>query len=377
MKISVRASRASLVLVLVFTLVSIALADERQTRFAISDQQMQASGIQVAPLQRDASPVVVRLPAQLVVPPDREQIVSAPFAGLVTQLFVQQHNQVKKDAPLLRIVSPELGQMQLQVIQASSRATLARQAAQRETALFDEGIIPQRRVYEAQAALRESEAALYQARAALRMSGLSAADVNRLTANSMPEESLILRAARAGVVTDMNIKPGQRVDANTALLHLTQMDVLWLDIQVPAADADNWKPGAKVKIQDRDSVARIVSIGSDVNANNQSVNLRAEVESGAETTKTNLRAGEFVTVEMPAVIVKDGWNVPLSAVVYENKQAYLFVRNATNFEARPVTVIASAGQRVHIKGKLKAGEHIAISGVVALKGAWLAGKGDQ
>ena len=70
-------------------------------------------------------------------------------------------------------------------------------------------------------------------------------------------------------------------------------------------------------------------------------------------------------------------NVPLAAVVYEGKQAYVFVRNANNFEARPVTVTASAGQRVHIGGKLKAGENIAISGIVALKGAWLADKGDN
>jgi multidrug efflux pump subunit AcrA (membrane-fusion protein) len=63
--------------------------------------------------------------------------------------------------------------------------------------------------------------------------------------------------------------------------------------------------------------------------------------------------------------------------MYEDKQAYVLVRNANNFEVRPVTVIASAGQRIHIKGKLKAGENIAISGIIALKGAWLADKGEQ
>jgi RND family efflux transporter MFP subunit len=377
MKNSARTSRASLVLVLVFTLLSTALlstalAADRQMQFAVSDQQMQALGIQVAPLQKDASPVVARLPAQLIVPPDREQIVSAPFAGLVTQLFIQPHNQVKKDAPLMRIASPELGQMQLQLIQSLSRAMLARQAAQRESALFKEGIIPERRVFEAQAALKESEATLYQAKATLRMSGFSASDVNKLTTTSMPEQSLVLRAAKAGVVTDISVKLGQRVDANTALLRLTQKGNLWLDIQAPVGDSDNWKPGTEIKIQGRDSTARVKSVGSEVSANNQTVTLRAEMESD----NPNLRAGEFVTVEMPAIVVKEGWNVPLSAVMYEDKQAYVFVRNANNFEVRAVTVIASAGQRLHIKGKLKEGESIATSGIIALKGAWLADKGE-
>jgi len=65
------------------------------------------------------------------------------------------------------------------------------------------------------------------------------------------------------------------------------------------------------------------------------------------------------------------WDVPLSAVVHDGKQAYLFVRTADGFEARPVQVAASAGQRVRVQGPVKAGDQIAVSGVVALKGAWI------
>jgi multidrug efflux pump subunit AcrA (membrane-fusion protein) len=49
----------------------------------------------------------------------------------------------------------------------------------------------------------------------------------------------------------------------------------------------------------------------------------------------------------------------------------VFVRTLDGFEARPVTVSASAGQRVRVQGALKAGDAVAVSGVVALKGAWL------
>lgn len=363
-KISI-ANQICLVTMLAFA--SSAWTAERQAKFAVSDQQMQALGIQVAPLRAEAAPVIVSLPAQVIVPPNREQIISAPVAGLAAQLFVQQNQAVKSGAPLLRIVSPELGQLQLQVMQSSTRASLASQAAQRERALFDEGIIPQRRVQEAQAALKESEAALYQAKAALRLSGFSEAAIRRLATSGKPEDSLTLRAAQAGVVTDVDVKLGQRVEASTALMRLAQTDVLWLDVQAPAADAASWKPGTKVKLQGRDSAARIVSAGSSVSASSQTVVLRAVVETGA----TNLRAGELVTVELPSSVTSDGWDVPLSAVAHDDKQAYVFVRSANNFEARPVKVTASAGQRVRIQGALKAGETIATSGIVALKGAWL------
>lgn len=358
-------------LAVLLTFGSAAWAAERQAKFAVTDKQMQTLGIQVAPLQRQSAPVVVSLPAQVVVPPNREQIISAPLAGLAVQLFVQQNQVVKQGAPLLRIVSQELGELQLQVLQSSTRATLARQAAQRERALFDEGIIPQRRVQETQAALKESEAALHQAKAALRLTGLSAAAIDRIAASGNLEDSLILRAAQAGIVTGIDVKLGQRVEASTALLRLAQTDILWLDIQAPVADAANWQPGTKLKIQGRDSAARIVSVGSSVSAGSQTVALRAVVDTGAN----GLRAGEFVSVELPTATTSEGWDIPLSAVAHDGNQAYIFVRSPGGFEARPVKVIASAGQRLRIQGALKAGENIAVTGVVALKGAWLDEKG--
>ncbi|MHB1231921.1 MAG: efflux RND transporter periplasmic adaptor subunit [Burkholderiales bacterium] len=337
----------------------------------INTQQMQALGIRLAALQRQTDAVLASFPAQVVVPPNREQIISSPVAGLVLQVLVQPNQMVQRGAPLVRIAGPEWGVLQLQLLQTATRATLARQAAQREQQLFDEGIIPQRRVQEAQAALQESTAALNQAKAALRFGGMSAAAINRVAASGKLEDSLVLHAAQAGVVTSIAVKPGQRVEAASALLHLAQTGSLWLEIQVPAADAANWQPGTKFKLQGRDIAARIVSLSPSVSAGSQTLALRAVIESSAH----GLRPGESVAVELPAGGSAGGWSVPLSAVAHDGKQAYVFIRTADGFEARPVTVLASAGQRVRVQGALAAGEQIAVSGIVALKGAWLAEKG--
>lgn len=337
----------------------------------IDAKQMQALGIQAAALLRQTDAVLASFPAQVVVPPEGEQIVSAPVAGLVVQVLVQPNQAVRLGAPLVRMAGSEWGQLQLQLLQTATRATLARQAAQREQSLFDEGIIPQRRVQEAQAALQESAAALSQTRAALRFSGMPAATINRVVASGKLEDSLVLHAAQAGVVTSIEVKPGQRVEAASALLHVAQTGSVWLEIQVPAADAANWQPGTKFKLQARDVTARIVSLSPSVVAGSQTLALRAVVESKAH----GLRPGEIVAVELPATGSAGGWNVPLSAIAYDGKQAYVFVRTADGFEARPVTVLASAGQRVRVQGALKMGEQVAVSGVVTLKGAWLAEKG--
>ena len=346
---------------------SAAQAADRPVAFAVSEKQVQALGIQTAPLQRDGEAVPASFPAQVIVPPGQEQIVSAAAAGLVVQLFVQQNDRVRAGAPLVRIATAELGSQQLQLLQSASRAQLARQTAQREDRLFAEGIIPQRRVQEAHATLKESEAALHQAKAALRLAGMPASTIEHVMSTGRPEEALTLHASRAAVVTRVEVKSGQRVEAASALMLLAGIDRLWLEIQIPAGEASKWHRGEKLKVQGREIVARVESLGGVVSPASQTVALRASVESGG----AGLRPGEMVAVVMPDGAAADGWSVPLSALAYEGTQAYVFVRTAEGFEARPVSVTASGGQKLRVRGALKANEQIAMSSVVALKGAWM------
>jgi RND family efflux transporter MFP subunit len=286
---------------------------------------------------------------------------------LILQLLVQPNQMVRAGAPLVRIASPELGQLQLQLLQAGARATLARQAAQREKDLFDEGLIAQRRVQEAQAAMQEAEATLKQAKTALRLGGMPLATIDRVAASGNPQDSLVLSATQAGVVTEIKVKPGQRVDASTPLLHLAQTGTLWLEIQVPVADSGGWAPGTPLKAPGRDITARILSSGATVAADSQMVVMRAVVQGKVG----QVRPGELLSVELPVAATAGGWDLPLSAVAHDDDQAYVFVRTPDGFEARPVKVVASAAQRVRVQGPVKAGEQVAVSGVVALKGAWL------
>lgn len=345
----------------------------RQASFPVTDQQMKAFGIRTEALRRDADPVVLSLPAQVTVPPENEQVVSAPLPGLAVQLYVQPNQFVRQGAPLLRLVVPDLGPLQLQLMQANSRATLARQAARRERALFDEGIIAERRVQEAQAALAESEAALRQAKSALRLAGMAPSAIDAIARSGKLEDGLTLRAARSGIVTSIEVKPGQRVEPANALLHLAQTGRLALEIHAPAADARAWQPGGKLRLQGRAGTATIASVSPTVVAGSQTVVIRARVDAGTG----ELRPGEFVTVQLPLPPDETSWDLPLAALAHDGNQAYAFVRNGNAFEARPVEVVGSAGQRVRVRGALKAGERVAVSGVVALKGSWLGEKGGE
>ena len=339
--------------------------------FAVSAAQMQALGVQLQRLERPADIAGPAYAARVALPPRQEQIVSAPLGGVVDQVLVAENDAVHAGQALVRLVSPELGELQLKLMEAGSRGRLSAKTLQRERQLFAEGIIPERRVQAAEADAAETQARRRQAEAALAMAGVDAATIRRVAEGGRVDTALTLRSRSAGVVTGVDARLGQRVQPADALLRVADTRRLWLDIQVPVAsqaEAASAK-GTPVAVVGRDVRAVVLGVGAAV-SDSQTLTLRAEVISGA----TSLRPGEFVQVRVPFATAGAGFAVPIGAVARQGDQAHVFVRTANGFVARRVTVLASAGQSVRIQGDVQAGQEIATSSVVALKAAWQ-GKG--
>lgn len=340
--------------------------------FPVTEKQALALGIQLMPLAASTHSGKAIYPAKVVLPASSEFVVSAPADGLIIQVLVESGQAVKQGQPLLRLSSPELAKMQLELLHAANKSRLAQQTAAREDRLFKEGIISERRQQEAASARLDATATLHQARAALLVSGMSPAVIDRVIRTGKLEDSLTLGARATGIVTDMTAHPGQRVEPATSLLTITALGNLWLDIQLPPAQASGVALKSSVAVVGRGVMARTISI-SPLVGSSQTVTLRARVESGASL----LRAGEFVQVALPLTQATGAWDLPLRAVARQGEQAYVFVRTAKGFSARPVKIIASAGQQVRLQGGLKAGEQIAVSSVVTLKAAWLGESGGE
>lgn len=339
---------------------------------AVSAAQMQALGIRWAPLQAQNTTLGASFPAQVVLPPDRERVVSAPAGGLLSRIQAQPNQAVRRGQPLLRITSPELGPQQARLLRTAAQWRLVRQSAARERELFREGIVPLRRVQEAEAGLSEATAALQEARAGLHLLGLDSAAIARVERSGRFQDSITVVAPASGVVLALDAKAGQRVAAADPLLRLGRLDRLWLEIRVPIRQARQWPRGTLLHLPNRQATARVISVSPAADPGSQTLTLRAQLEQSRET----LRPGEFVQVGLPLATRPDAWDLPLSAVIRHQERAFVFVRTARGFEARPVQVLAAAGQRVRVRGPLRAGERVAVANTLALKAAWL-GLGDD
>jgi len=337
--------------------------------FKVSPAQMQALGIQLQRLDKPAPITGLAYPARVVLPPSQEIVLSAPLPGTVDQLLVTENESVKTGQPLLRLASPELGELQLRLTEAASKTRLSQTALAREKALFADGIVAERRVQEAEAAAAEDRARQSHAEAALRLAGVDAATIRRVAEGGAMQDALVLRARAAGIVIKLDAKPGQRVQSADALVRIADTRRLWLDVQIPVdRQSQVALKGAPLTAVDRDVSARALSFGPVV-SDSQTVTLRAEVTQGS----AGLRLGEALQVRVPFA-AGEGWAVPQAAVARQDDKAYVFVRTPQGFVATPVTVQAGAGQSLLVAGALKPGQQIATSSVIALKAAWL-GKG--
>jgi RND family efflux transporter MFP subunit len=334
--------------------------------FAVSPAQVQALGVTLHSLEKPEEIRGLAYPARVILPPQQERVASAPVGGVVDQLLVEEHQRIELGQPLVRLNSPEFGQLQLAALEAANRNQLAQQALERERLLLAEGIIAQRRVFEAEAAASDSRAELRQARATLRLAGLDDAAIKRLLNSGTPQDSLVLRAQSAGVIIGMEVRPGQRVAAADPLIRMADPSRLWLDVQIPADRAAAWPKDGEITVVDRDVIARPIDVSAMV-GEGQTVTLRAEVTQGAEL----LRPGEFVQVQVPFARTSGAWTLPLAAVIREEGKAYVFVRTSGGFAARPVNVVASAAQSISVEGALQSTDQVAITRVTALKAAWL------
>lgn len=347
--------------------------------FAVTPSQMQGLGITLQRLERPASIQGQAYPARVVLPPSQEQVVSAPLAGLVDRVLVGENDTVKAGQPLLRLISPELGELQLKALEAASKSRLSQKTVQRERMLFTDGIIPERRVQEAEGDAEADRARLQQAEAALRLAGLDATSIKKISVGGTLQDGLTVHAKAAGTVLSLAVKPGQRVAQADALMRLVDTRQLWLDIQLPADRRSQVAvKGGEITVVGRDATAVPMSLGSMV-SDGQTITLRAQITKGA----TLLRPGEYVQAQVPFASGAGGsaesesWPVPVASVVRQDDKAYVFVRTAKGFLAQPVTVLNSAGESVQVQGPLKTGQDIAITSVIALKAAWLGKSGSN
>ena len=343
----------------------------------MSALQQKNLGIKTSTLQLSSNAVgqvtTQAYPAEVVVPVDQVRVVSTAHAGLMNQLAVTAGQAVKRGQVLAQISSPELITMQREYLQSQSQIRLAKQSLDRDAALFKDGIIAEKRLQASQSAYRETLALQNAQRQLLKLSGVSDGAIQNLQNKNRFQNGIALTAPIAGVVLEVMVAQGQRVDSTMPLIKIAQLNPLWVEVHVPLADIkkSNIQKGALVNIKGIDASGKVIAMLPSMRSQDQTAIVRAVIIQGAD----NLFPSQMVDAMIAPASIASGnetnFNVPAAALVNHQARHVVFVQTALGFDVREVKIVSTQGDIVTVTGTLTGAEKIAITGTASIKASWL------
>ena len=338
----------------------------------LTADQRQALGVQTGELGTHAGAVATGLPARVVVPLSQVVVLAAPVAGVIHRVDKTHNERVQAGEAVVTLTSAPLVEDQLSLYKAASQHRLTAENASRDERLLKDGIISESRYRTARAEEQRAMAEVRALRERLRLSGLGAEEIRRAEDDAVLSDTVPVRSPLAGTITELRVVPGSRIEIGAPLAEVSDLSRLWLEIQVPVAQAKLVEAGLPVKVVGSGVTGVVQLIDTEISGA-ETVKVRAEVDAAGD----RLRPGQAVEVWIGAAADARQWRVPASALVWQTGRPFLFVEVPEGFRAQPVTVLNQSAATAGITGGLKGDERIAIRGVAALKSIWLGGEGAE
>jgi RND family efflux transporter MFP subunit len=299
----------------------------------------------LAPVSRDSLVERLTLTGRLTPRPGGAALLTAPAAGVVRSLRVQIGDTVKRGEVVAELDVPELA---ADARQKEAAAAQADREAQRQQRLLEEGITSSRQAEEAAASAHQAAA--------------GAAAARDLLARTRVTSPI------SGVVQDVLVQRGERVDAGKPLVQIVAADTLDLVASVPATQLGRLRVGLPAAVaQEGDSsytLGRVAALtpGVDSLTNAGAAVVRIPNSAG------HLHPGAGATAKVRLGVHRDVLVVPDSAIVLAGDNSVVFVVGPDSI-AHQRTVVRGVGddRRTEVQGDLKAGDQVVTTGAFGLQ----------
>ncbi len=258
-------------------------------------------------------------------------LVSAFVGGVLTEIDCVAGSHVRQGEVLFRLDS-RMAEVELE--KARQQANFAEKAFERQQALLSSDGTSQR-------AYQESQQRLDEAR-----SNVAAAETTLAYMN--------IAAPLTGTVTQVNVRAGQFVDANTVLGEVVDLERLVVSADVPVREAAGLQVGQRVLVRPSGSEAdssllegSLIVVGRDVDPRTGTFRVLASVPASA-----GLDPGVFTDIRIVVEEHEDVLVVPeVSLVTRTGEGSWVMVVEGDQAVRTPVTVGLREGGRVEVSGE--------------------------
>jgi Cu(I)/Ag(I) efflux system membrane fusion protein len=265
-------------------------------------------------------------------------VVQARVNGYIERLFVRAPlDSVSKGQPLAEILAPDWV------------------AAQEE-------YLALKRSPQANEALRQA------ARQRLGLLGMPVATIAAIEADGKARPRVTLTAPIAGVVSELGAREGMSVIPGAMLFRINGLATVWVNAEVPEAQASWVKPGNKVEATvpaypGEKFSGRVSALLPEVNSATRTLKARIELANPGQ----RLKPGMYATVDFAAQQRREALLVPSEALIRTGERNVVLVAETAQdgkaqFKPVDVQLGDESGGMVEVRKGLAAGMKIVVSG---------------
>ncbi len=338
------------ILALFIALINISLANDEWIKIPKDIQKK--LGIKVQNVGERTISLTKKYPAIVKDDLTLSQAVYSPVEGIIRKLYVKEGDKVKKGQKLVAIYSPEIAKIITDIRKTQVEVKINKTIYEREKKLYQERLIPYRRLLTAEQQYKNSLAKLNALRENLKIYGETERGL------------LILRSNINGYIAKQNVILGDSVDINKLIFKIHSHEKLWVVAFIPVKDIKNLKLGQYVEILSPLGKTRgkLDFISHKVDPKTKRVEARIIADNRNEVLKPNM----YVDVKIPLERLT-GLFVPVSAVVKDGNKHYVFLSKGDKFKPVPVEIANRYGSYYEVKSGLNIGDRIVVNGTIYLK----------
>ena len=309
----------------------------------LSPEKIQTLGVRTEAVRRQALAAGIRASGTIAIDETRQHVIAPRFDGWVDTLQANQTGMaVKRGQPLATVYSPQL--------MAAQEDYRVADAALRQLKHGDPAGL------QAMQRLRDA------ARRRLRNWDISEAQLEHLA--HLPPGNLAITAPVAGVIVEKPVVEGARFVAGDTLLRLADLSVVWVTVNVPAAQTGSVRLGQRASfttpaLPGQRFDGRVGFLQPTLDATTRTLALRVELAN----PDGRLRPGLYGTVALSGDDVRDVLTIPRSALIDSGERQIALVEVADGrFAPRALVVGRRDGERVEVLEGLREGERVVVEG---------------
>ena len=286
--------------------------------------------------------------------------ISSNVESLIKGIYVKKFQEVKKGEKLLTIGSNELLNLQKEYIEALIESEVIDSNYDRNLKLQSEGIISHKKLLVSKKEKLNSDLHLKLTANYLLSSGFNNAMLQKIKRTHIPIMEINFLAPRKGVIYDIDINIGEVVSSDRSMIKMYADGKRFIEMTVPVKMIENISIGDRCDFSSYS--ANITNIGSVVNSDSQSVQVRALIKDSKEIMINRVYGVNIYKKIDNAVKIKKG------ALVFEDGSTYVFKQIEEGFEVLSVEVISEGPVCYIVKADLKKSDRVAVTSTSALLG---------